>query len=48
MGWKSRGDLDPKFEEIAFELGTSSTTNPDYREVRTEFGYHILMVEGRK
>jgi NIMA-interacting peptidyl-prolyl cis-trans isomerase 4 len=48
LGWKGRGDLDPAFEEVAFELGTSTTANPDYREVKTGFGYHILMVEGRK
>lgn len=48
LGWKTRGDLDPKFEEIAFELEASTTANPKYREVKTGFGYHIIMVEGRK
>jgi len=48
LGWKKRGDLDPAFEEVAFELEASTTAAPKYREVKTGFGYHILMVEGRK
>lgn len=48
LGWKKRGDLDPTFEEKAFELEVSSTASPKYVEVKTEFGYHIIMVEGRK
>lgn len=48
LGWKKRGDLELAFEEKAFELETSTTANPKYAEVKTGFGYHILMVEGRK
>jgi hypothetical protein len=48
LGWKKRGDLDPTFEEKAFELETSTLANPKYVEVKTGFGYHIIMVEGRK
>ncbi|KAL2068257.1 hypothetical protein VTL71DRAFT_16355 [Oculimacula yallundae] len=48
LGWKKRGDLDPTFEEKAFELEASTTASPKYVEVKTGFGYHILMVEGRK
>ena len=48
LGWKKRGDLDPTFEEKAFELEASTTANPKYAEVKTGFGYHLLMVEGRK
>jgi hypothetical protein len=44
LGWKAKGDLDPKFEEIAFALEPSSTSNPKIAEVKTEFGYHIIMV----
>jgi NIMA-interacting peptidyl-prolyl cis-trans isomerase 4 len=40
--------LDPTFEEKAFELETSTLANPKYVEVKTGFGYHIIMVEGRK
>ncbi|KND95315.1 Peptidyl-prolyl cis-trans isomerase PIN4 [Tolypocladium ophioglossoides CBS 100239] len=48
LGWKTKGSLDPKFEEIAFALELSSTTSPKIGEVKTGFGYHIIMVEGRK
>ncbi|KAJ5157246.1 Peptidyl-prolyl cis-trans isomerase pin4 [Penicillium canariense] len=48
LGWKTRGDLDPAFEKVAFELEPSSTGKPTYQEVKTGFGYHIIMVEGRK
>ena len=48
LGWKKRGDLDATFEEAAFKLETSTTASPKYVEVKTGFGYHIIMVEGRK
>ncbi|SPJ84287.1 probable peptidyl-prolyl cis-trans isomerase nima-interacting 4 [Fusarium torulosum] len=48
LGWKTKGSLDPKFEEVAFALETSTTASPKFVEVKTEFGYHIIMVEGRK
>lgn len=48
LGWKTRGSLAPQFEEVAFNLEASSTGNPKIGEAKTEFGYHIIMVEGRK
>ncbi|RDL32111.1 putative Peptidyl-prolyl cis-trans isomerase pin4 [Venustampulla echinocandica] len=48
LGWKRRGDLEPAFETVAFELEASTTANPRYAEAKTGFGYHIMMVEGRK
>lgn len=48
MGWKGKGDLDAEFEKVAFEMEASTTAKPKYREVKTGFGYHIVMVEGRK
>ncbi|KDN65529.1 putative ppic-type ppiase domain-containing protein [Colletotrichum sublineola] len=48
LGWKTKGSLDPKFEDVAFALSTSTTASPVYGEAKTEFGYHIIMVEGRK
>ncbi|KAJ5106550.1 peptidyl-prolyl cis-trans isomerase [Penicillium angulare] len=48
LGWKGRGSLDPSFEKAAYELEPSTTGNPKYVEVKTGFGYHIIMVEGRK
>lgn len=47
MGWKTKGDLDPKFEEVAFALEPSSTSSPKFAEVKTGFGYHIIMVSTR-
>lgn len=44
LGWKSRGSLDPKFEEVAFGLEASSTGSPKLGEAKTGFGYHIIMV----
>lgn len=46
MGWKTKGSLDPKFEEIAFALEPSTTSSPKFGEVKTGFGYHIIMVGG--
>ena len=48
MGWKTRGSLEAAFEKVAFELETSTVGEPKWGEVRTGFGYHVLMVEGRK
>jgi peptidyl-prolyl cis-trans isomerase NIMA-interacting 4 len=48
LGWKTRGSLNGEFEKVAYELETSTTSNPIYAEVKTGFGYHIIMVEGRK
>jgi hypothetical protein len=48
LGWKVRGSLHGDFEKAAYELEPSTTGNPKYVEVKTGFGYHIIMVEGRK
>lgn len=48
LGWKTKGSLDPQFEAVAYGLETSTTGNPKYGEAKTGFGYHIIMVEGRK
>jgi parvulin-like peptidyl-prolyl isomerase len=44
LGWKTKGSLDPKFEEVAFALEPSTTASPRFAEVKTGFGYHIIMV----
>ena len=38
------------FQEAAFALPVSSLGNPTYTNppVKTQFGYHIIMVEGKK
>lgn len=48
LGWKTRGSLDATFEKAAYDLEPSTTGNPKYVDVKTGFGYHIIMVEGRK
>jgi NIMA-interacting peptidyl-prolyl cis-trans isomerase 4 len=48
LGWKVRGSLNADFEKAAYELEPSTPANPKYVEVKTGFGYHIIMVEGRK
>ncbi len=41
LGWASRGDFVPAFEEALFALQLAETTDP----VRTEFGYHLIRLE---
>ncbi|KAK3180543.1 Peptidyl-prolyl cis-trans isomerase pin4 [Lecanicillium sp. MT-2017a] len=48
LGWKTKGSLDPQFEEVAFALEPSTTANPKFGEAKSSFGYHIIMIEGRK
>jgi NIMA-interacting peptidyl-prolyl cis-trans isomerase 4 len=48
LGWKTKGSLDPKFEEVAFQLPASPVATPTFGTVKTGFGYHIIMVEDRK
>ena len=50
LGWKTRGSLDAAYEKVAYELEPSTTSNPKYMEVKSSFnfGYHIIMVEGRR
>ncbi|KAI4226390.1 MAG: hypothetical protein L6R36_003198 [Xanthoria steineri] len=48
QGWKTRGALDAAFEKAAYGLEPSTTANPNYVEVKTGHGYHIIMVEGRR
>ncbi|KAL1869183.1 hypothetical protein VTK73DRAFT_3352 [Phialemonium thermophilum] len=48
LGWKTKGSLDPQFEAVAYSLEPSTTSNPKIGEAKTSFGYHIIMVEGRK
>jgi NIMA-interacting peptidyl-prolyl cis-trans isomerase 4 len=48
LGWKARGSLDAAFEKAAYGLEPSTVASPKWVEVKTGFGYHIIMVEGRK
>ena len=50
LGWMTRGSMVGPFQDAAFALPTSSLQNPHYTDppVKTKFGYHIIMVEGKK
>ncbi|XP_069504739.1 peptidyl-prolyl cis-trans isomerase NIMA-interacting 4 [Ambystoma mexicanum] len=50
LGWMTRGSMVGPFQEAAFALAVSTMDKPVYTDppVKTKFGYHIIMVEGRK
>ena len=50
LGWMTRGSMVGPFQEAAFALPNSTPANPTYTDspVKTKFGYHIIMVEGKK
>ncbi|ORY83705.1 hypothetical protein BCR37DRAFT_345970 [Protomyces lactucae-debilis] len=49
LGWMPRNTMAGPFEETAFALAISTIDKPIYSGlVKTQFGYHIIMVEARK
>ncbi|TFL04679.1 hypothetical protein BDV98DRAFT_501644, partial [Pterulicium gracile] len=49
LGWKIRGSMVGPFQEVAFALTPSTVDKPIFSPlVKTNFGYHIIMVEGRR
>ena len=44
LGWFSAGRMVPEFEKVAFGMKEPQISEP----VKTQFGYHIIMVEGKK
>lgn len=50
LGWMTRGSMVGPFQEAAFQLPNSTVNSPNYTNppVKTKFGYHIIMVEGKK
>ncbi|KAK0090725.1 hypothetical protein PV325_006284 [Microctonus aethiopoides] len=50
LGWMTRGSMVGPFQDAAFSLPISNLANPVYTDppIKTKFGYHIIMIEGKK
>ncbi|KAF9043498.1 FKBP-like protein [Hymenopellis radicata] len=49
LGWMVRGSMVGAFQDAAFALTPSTVDKPIVSSlVKTNFGYHIIMVEGRR
>ncbi|KRY39249.1 Peptidyl-prolyl cis-trans isomerase NIMA-interacting 4 [Trichinella spiralis] len=50
LGWMVRGSMVGPFQDAAFGLPISTVDKPVFTDppVKTKFGYHIIMVEGKK
>jgi len=48
LGWMTRGSMVGAFQDAAFALAPSTVDKPVTSLVKTNFGYHIIMVEGRR
>jgi len=49
LGWMVRGSMVGPFQDAAFALEPSAVDKPILSPlVKTNFGYHIIMVEGRR
>ncbi|KAF9225830.1 FKBP-like protein, partial [Gyrodon lividus] len=49
LGWMTRGSMVGPFQDVAFSLSPSTVDKPLISPlVKTNFGYHIIMVEGRR
>ena len=44
LGWVTRGQLDPTFEEAALNLPVGVVSGI----IKTQFGFHLILVEARK
>ncbi|KAG0265385.1 Peptidyl-prolyl cis-trans isomerase pin4 [Actinomortierella ambigua] len=50
LGWMVRGSMVGAFQDAAFALQPSTTAKPIYTDppIKTQHGYHVIMVEDRK
>ncbi|KAG9124795.1 Peptidyl-prolyl cis-trans isomerase pin4 [Ceratobasidium sp. 392] len=49
LGWMTRGSMVGPFQDAAFALNPSTLDKPVLSPlVKTSFGYHIILVEGRR
>ena len=44
LGWFGKGQMVPEFEKVAFENDAGKVVGP----VKTQFGYHVIKVTGKK
>lgn len=44
LGWFTKGRMVPEFDSVAFSLDTGTISDP----IRTQFGYHLILVEKRE
>ena len=44
LGWFGKGMMVPEFEKIAFEEEVGKVVGP----IKTQFGYHVIKVTGKK
>ncbi len=44
LGWFSKGEMVPEFEKACFEGQKGQIVGP----VKTEFGYHVIMINDQK
>ena len=44
IGWVSRGQLDPTFEEAAFQMRKGTLSGV----IQTDFGYHLIFIEDKR
>ncbi|GAA5960351.1 hypothetical protein JCM3765_007481 [Sporobolomyces pararoseus] len=48
LGWLIRTAMVGAFQEVCFDIPVSTCQAPNYRSIKTKFGYHLVMVEDRK
>lgn len=50
LGWMTRGSMVGPFQEAAFQLVPSTVSAPKFTDppIKTRFGYHIIMLEGKR
>ncbi|GAA6008710.1 hypothetical protein JCM11491_003407 [Sporobolomyces phaffii] len=48
LGWLIRTAMIGAFQEVCFDMPVSTCQAPNYRRIKSKFGYHIVIVEDRK
>jgi parvulin-like peptidyl-prolyl isomerase len=48
LGFVERGVLPAEFDQAIFQLGSIGSINPTSKPVKTQMGYHLFRLEGRK